>query len=92
MCPGSHCVDVLKGEQGSPAWGCGSAKIRVVTQSLTSWHSTALPLQNSSDGLAQEPGLGQPMVRHQLFGEKKGFCGFWWFIDALTLAGCLHTV
>lgn len=65
------CVWVLQGEQGSPAWGCGSAKICVVTQSLTSWHSTALPLQNSSnglDGLAHELGLGQQMVWHQHLG------------------------
>lgn len=57
-CLGSQCVEFLQGEQGSPAWGCGSAEIRVVTVP-DFWHSTALPLQNSSDGLAQEPGLGQ---------------------------------
>lgn len=26
-CLGSHCVDVLQCEQGSPAWGYGSAEI-----------------------------------------------------------------
>lgn len=38
---------------------------------------------NHGAALAQEP--GRWLVQHQLFGEKKGFCGFWWFLGVLLM-------